>query len=188
MRWYELLIEGSEDALESLLEAHPGDVIRGSELRLATERFTDRIREFLHAQTHHVVFAPAGHARELVQAIRERTDLRLESVQEVLEGRFGFTAEAYNSEVAAKIHDALNSDLPEGIMCVDLEKEERDPEAKGIELFTPAHDYVYRSRGTIVGTPPGILEMNRRIVRLDFVDEEPLELVCRPASLPSPEA
>ena len=66
-------------------------------------------------------------------------------------------------------------------MCVDLEKEKRHPEAKGVELFTPAHDYVYKARGTIVGTPPGILEMNRRLHRLDFVHEEPLELVYREA-------
>lgn len=179
MRWYELLVEGSEDHLEALLQDFPGEVIRGSELRLASESFTDRVLEFLHARTHHVVFAPAEHARELVRAIREWSGVRLESVREVIEGRFGFSAEAYNPEIGAKIHAALNTDLPDGITCVDLEKEERHPDARGIEMFTPAHDYVYRSRATIVGTPPGILEMNRRIVRLDFVREEPLELVCR---------
>jgi hypothetical protein len=179
MRWYELLIDGSEDALESLLRDHPGAAIRGSELRLASESFTDRILEFLHAQTHHLVFASAEHARELARAIRERPDLKLEGVREVVEGRFGFKAEAYNEEIGAKIHDALNSDLPDGIACIDLEKEERHPDAKGVELFTPVHDYVYKARGTIVGTPPGILEMNRRLCRLDFVHEEPLELVCR---------
>jgi hypothetical protein len=179
MRWYELIIDGPEDTLESLL---PGDAIRGSELRLASESFTDRVLEFLHARTHHVVFASEDDAREITR------DLRVESLREVVEGHFGFEAEAYNPEIGAKIHDALNSDLPDGIMCVDLEKEERHPEAKGVELFTPAHDYVYKSRGTIVGTPPGILEMNRRLHRLDFVHEEPLELVCRPANLPSPEA
>lgn len=182
MRWYELLIDGSEDALGSLLEEHPGEAIRGSELRLASESFTDRVLEFLHARTHHVVFASADHARELARTIREHGILRLESFREVVEGRFGFTAEAYNPEIGAKIHDALNSDLPAGIMCVDLEKEQRHPEAKGVEMFAPVHDYVYKSRGTIVGTPPGILEMNRRLHRLDFVHEEPLELVCREAS------
>ena len=185
MRWYELLIHGSEDALEPLLAEHPGDAIRGSELRLASESFTDRVLELLHARTHHVVFASADHARELARAVRRHSGLRLEGLREVVEGRFGFRAEAYNPEIGAKIHDALNSDLPAGIMCVDLEKEERHPEAKGVELFAPAHDYVYRSRGTIVGTPPGILEMNRRLHRLDFVHEEPLDLVCRPATLPS---
>lgn len=181
MRWYELLIEGSEDEMESLLQGRSG-VIRGSELRLAGERFTDRILEFLNSRTHHVVFASESQALELAR------HARLEGVFEVLEGRFGFTAEAFNPDNGAKIHDALNSDLPEGIMCVDLEKEELHPDAKGIELFTPAHDYVYKARGTIVGTPPGILEMNRRLHRLDFVQEEPLELVCREASLPSPGA
>lgn len=178
MRWYELIIDGPEEALESL----PGDAIRGSELRLASESVTDRVLEFLHARTHHVVFASEDHAREIAQ------NLRVESLREVVEGRFGFTAEAYNPEIGARIHDALNSDLPDGVMCVDLEKEERHPDAKGVELFTPAHDYVYKARGTIVGTPPGILEMNRRLHRLDFVHEEPLELVCRPASLPNPGA
>src|SRR5687768_15620965 len=169
MRWYELIIDGPEDALETL----PADAIRGSELRLASESFTDRVLEFLHARTHHVVFASEDHAREI-----ER-DLRVESLREVMEGRFGFKAEAYNPEIGAKIHDALNSNLPDGIMCVDLEKEQRHPEAKGVEMFAPAHDYIYKSRGTILGTPPGILEMNRRLCRLDFVHEEPLELVCR---------
>ncbi|MFL6200102.1 MAG: hypothetical protein ACJ76J_13060 [Thermoanaerobaculia bacterium] len=186
MRWYELLIEGPEDALESLLDEHPGDAIRGSELRLASESFTDRVLEFLHARTHHVIFASEVHARELVRTLQGK--LRLESLREVVEGRFGFKAEAYNPEIGAKIHDALNTDLPDGILCVDLEKEERHPENKGVELFAPAHDYVYKARGTIVGTPPGILEMNRRLVRLDFVHEEPLELACRPASLPTLEA
>ncbi|MEA2558826.1 MAG: hypothetical protein QOH06_330 [Acidobacteriota bacterium] len=172
MRWYELLIEGSEDAL-------PGDAIRGSELRLASESLTDRVLDFLNARSHHVVFASADQAREIAR------DLRVESLREVVEGRFGFKAEAYSPEIGAKIHDALNSNLPDGIMCVDLEKEKRHPEAKGVELFTPAHDYVYKARGTIVGTPPGILEMNRRLHRLDFVHEEPLELVYREASLPS---
>lgn len=179
MRWYELLIEGPEDALEPLLA---GDAIRGSDLRLASESFTDRILELLNARKHHVVFASESQARELAR------HLHLEGIREVVEGRFGFKAEAYNPEIGAKIHDALNTDLPDGIMCVDLEKEERHPEDKGVELFAPAHDYVYRARGTIVGPPPGILEMNRRLHRLDFVHEEPLELVCRPASLPSPEA
>ena len=182
MRWYELLIEGPEDAVESLLAGSPGEVIRGSELRLAESSLADRILQFLHAQTHHLAFASASQARELARAIRDRPDLKLEGVREVIAGRFGFKAEAYNPEIARKIHDALNSDLPKGIACIDLEREERRPDAKGIELFAPVHDFVYKARGTIVGTPPGILEMNRRLSRLDFVHEEPLELECREAA------
>lgn len=178
MHWYELLIGGSEDALESVLKDYP-DAIRGSELRLVSESFTDRVLEFLHARTHHVVFASEARARDIAR------DLPVESLREVVEGHFGFEAEAYNPEIGTKIHDALNSDLPAGITCVDLEKEERHPDARGVELYTSAHDYVYKSRGTIVGTPPGILEMNRRLRRLEFVHGEPLELVYREASLSS---
>jgi hypothetical protein len=181
MRWYELLIEGPEGALESLL-ADPRDVIRGPELRLAESSMADRILEFLHAQTHHLVFASATRSRELVEAIREHPELTLEAVREVLGGRFGFKAEAYNREIGQKIHAALNDDLPAGVDCIDLEKEKTEPDAKGVELFAPVHEYIYKARGTIEGTAPGILEMNRRLCRLDFVHEEPLELECRQAS------
>jgi hypothetical protein len=183
MRWYELLIEGAEDALEFLL-TDSRDVIRGSDLRLAESSLADRILEFLHAQTHHLVFASASRTRELIQAIRQAPDLKLEGIREVLGGRFGFKAEAYNREIGQKIHEALNTDLPPGVDCIDLEKEETNPDAKGVELFAPIHEYVYKARGTIVGTPPGILEMDRRLCRLDFVHEEPLELECREAEVP----
>lgn len=183
MHWYELLIEGSEDALESLL-TDPRDVIRGSELRLAESSLADRILELFHARSHHLVFASEARTRELLQAIRQSPDLKVEGVREVLGGRFGFKAEAYNREIGQTIHDALNENLPAGVDCVDLEKEETHPEAKGVEMFAPVHDYVYKARGTIVGTPPGVLEMNRRLCRLDFVHEEPLELETREAAEP----
>ncbi len=182
MRWFELLIEGREDALVSLLEENTAEIFRGSELRLAESSIAGRVLGFLRAKTHHLVFASAAQARELIRRIPEHPKLRLEGIREVAGGRFGFEAEAYNREVGRKIHDTLTSDLPPGIDCLDLEKEETHPDAKGIELFTPAHEYVYKARGTIVGTPPGILEMNRRIVRLDFVHEEPMELETREAS------
>ena len=182
MRWYQLLIDGREQDLKSLLASHDGEVILGADLRLASESLADRVLEFIHARTHHLVFAPEDLARQLARAIGQNPDLRLEGAWEVIEGRFGFKAEAYSPEIGDRIHDALSSDLPAGIACLDLEKEEVDPEAKGIELFTPVHEYVYKARGTVEGTPPGILEMNRRLHRLDFVHEEPLELALREIS------
>lgn len=182
MRWYQLLIDGREDDLKALLAAHPGEAILGSDLRLADESLADRVLEFIHARTSHLVFASEEHARRLVRAIGGTPDLRLDGTWEVVEGRFGFKAEAYSPEVGDRIHEALSSDLPAGIECLDLEKEVVDPDAKGIELFTPVHEYVYKARGTVVGHPPGILEMNRRLHRLDFVHEEPLELSLREVS------
>jgi len=189
MRWYELLIEASEKELESLLAEHPGDaegpggaIYRGSELRLAESSIADRILEFLHAKTHHLVFASEPVARELVRAIREKPDIKLEGVREVLSGRVGIKAEAYNREIGEKIHRALTVELPPGTACLDLERVEQDPEAEGVERFSPVHEYVYKAQGRIVGIPPGILELDRRLVRLDFVHEEPLELETREAS------
>ncbi len=183
MRWYELMIEGDGEALEALLAASPGDEIYGRDLRLAESSFTDRVLEFLHAQSHHILFVSAPRAGALVRSLREDdSDLNLEWIREVVGGRFRFKAEAYNRDVAKAIRDALTVNLPAGISCLDFLKEENDPEARGIELFTPVHDYVFKASGTIEGVPPGILEMSRRLTRLDFVQEEPLELETREVS------
>lgn len=180
--WYELLIQGSEHDLEVLLKSFSEDVIPGSELRLEEQSLTDRVLGLLHARTHHLVFAPASQARELSRAVREHTDLLLEEIREVQTGRFGFRAEAYSEEMAQAIRDALHSNIPAGVEVVDSEKEEVDPKAKGVEFFAPAHEYTYRCRGTIVGPPPGIIEMHQRVSRIDFVHEEPLELAYREVS------
>lgn len=180
--WYELLIHGSEHDLEALLKSFPNEVIPGSALRLEEQSLTDRILGLLHARTHHLVFASVSQARGLSRAAREHADLRLEGIRKIQTGRFGFRAEAYSEEMAQAIRDALHSNIPDGVEVIDSEKEEVDPEAKGVEFFAPAHEYTFRCRGTIVGPPPGILEMHQRMSRIDFVHEEPLELAYQEAS------
>lgn len=186
MSWYELLIKGPEDDLEGLFAQHPGEVLRGSELKLEEVSVTARILDFLHANTHHLVFASRDQARNLVQALTGHPTLRLDGVWEVASGRFDFEARAFNEEVARRIHDALNGDLPEGVTVQDHEAEERNPDAKGVEMFAPAHEYVYHCGGTVTGTPPGIFEIHQRLARLDFVHEEPLELELREVSGEAP--
>ena len=86
------------------------------------------------------------------------------------EAHFSFKAEAYSKAVADKIRHTLSS-LPEGVTVEDLVlSEDRDPDAAGVELYSPAHEYVFRASGTVTGKIPGIQEMHRRLDELEFCE------------------
>jgi hypothetical protein len=172
--WYELLIEGSEEALRSFLEEHPG-AVDGSKLPLAEESLAQRVLGFLGARTHHLLFAPAENAQELARGLERNPDLRLERLREVESAGFSFEAETPAFPKAQEIRSALHRDLPPGISLVDVrESQQTDPEAEGVELYAPAPDYVYRASGSFQGDLPGILAMHRRLEELDF---------CKPGAI-----
>ena len=181
--WHELVIEGRDRAMDDLLAAHQESPewasVRGSEIDLATETLLDRILEFLDAQTHHLLYAPADHAETIARAVAESPDLKLTSRREILEAYFRFQAETFNRDSAAAIQTALES-LPEGVQLVGLQQqEETDPSAAGVELYSPEHDYIFRASGRVHGPFPGALEMHRRLKDLDFVKAGKLHLVGR---------
>lgn len=178
-RWYELSIEGSEEALGEFLAGQraveDGLAVLGSELRLASESLSERILDVLGAKAHHLLFSPGDHARMLVEALAARSDLRLERLREVEGGSFPFEAKAYARDVARTIKSALHDAMPPGISLEDLQESETlEPEAKGVELYAPVHDYVYRASGTVRGSLPGVLEMHRRLREMEF---------CRPGEI-----
>jgi len=180
--WYELVIEGREDDVRELL---PGVATNerpfwGEELDLHEGSISDRLRELLGARTHHRLFVPGTQLGPLARAIQGKGEIRLEHVREVLSGRFPFKAKAYAPDVAEKIKRALHSPLPPGVVLESChESEDVDPDAKGVELYSPVHDFTYRCHGAFSGTPPGIFEIHRTLQALDFVHEEKLELECR---------
>jgi hypothetical protein len=182
--WYELLIEGSEEALDRFLSQHQGaeswKALRGSDLPLKEESLTQRVLGFLGASTHHMVFAPAENARALVRGLEKNSDLRLEHLREVENAGFSFETKAYSRDKAQEIQSALRSDLPLGISPVDLEESEKvDPEAKGVELYAPVHAYTYRASGSFEGALPGVLEMHRRLEEMEFCKPGPIAIESR---------
>lgn len=183
MSWYELLIEGPEKSVrEALAEIGDGGErpFFGSELELRACSIPERILDFLQARTHQLVYVPAAQARGLVQAIEERPEIRLEHLCEVDRGTFSFTAETYSREMADRIREAVHAHIPPGVRLEGFEESElRDPEAKGVELYSPVHDYTYKASGRFTGTPPGIFELHKRMQEIDFVKEDELRMEGR---------
>jgi hypothetical protein len=182
-RWYRIVVNGTKDEMERFLAAAgeevAGQVIRGTEVRLEPESVAERLRDLLGTDSHHMLFAGEETARALLAALAGRQDLEIDQLAEIEGGRFPFRVEAYSE---AEHGDILAGYLtpPPGVRIVGLEESvRRDPSAKGTELFTQAHDYVYRAEGAMEGTAPGILEAYRRAAERDFVHPGPLDLQSR---------
>jgi hypothetical protein len=188
--WHEIIVTGSEDALRGFVAGCAAAlggkeaVVFGHDLDLEPSAFSQRLRELFAAGSHHLVFAPAKLAEEVVAALRSRggeAELGLESVREVVRARMPFSAQAFSRDVAEKVRQKLVMGLPPGVEGDNIEEsEERDPNARGPELYTPEHAYVYRVAGTFVGPLPGIIEMRRRARELPFVKVKAVELETRP--------
>lgn len=192
--WYEIIVRGSEEALRGLVagcEATLGGkegAIFGHDLDLEASRFSQRLLELFAAGSHHLVFATSRLAEDVVGALRSRgreAELSLESVQEVVRARMPFSAGAFSKEVADRIKQKLLSGMPPGVEGESIEESEaQDPSARGAELYTPEHAYVYRVAGAFLGPLPGIIEMRRRARDLPFVKVRALEIQTTPAELP----
>lgn len=180
--WYEVIIEGKEEAIREILPgiASDGDApVWGEDLDLHASTLTERLLELVGAQTHHLLFVPSSQIGALTRTLQAKSDIRLERVREILGGGFSFQAEVYSPEMAERIRETLHA-LPPEVRLENFEDGEKvDPDAHGVELYTPVHEYTYRARGRFTGLPPGIFEVHRKLKALDFVHQDKLELEGR---------
>ena len=184
--WHEIVIEGPDKVARGFVAGfaasqHEAEgVVFGEDLGLAEESLSERLRDLVGAGARLTVLVPESIAVPLAAALAgagAAVGLRVARRRRVTSVSFRFTAETYTPEVAETIRGALMGALPEGVLVEDRnEDEHRQPEASGVELYAPKHDYVYRASGRIAGALPGVLEMHRRARDLAFVEAGPLEL------------
>jgi hypothetical protein len=180
----EILLEASDGDLDRLLAALPPEiarqVIRGAELELAPGGLSEQVRALLGARTHQILFAPPAAARQLEAAVKSNPEIRVEEIREIASAAFDFKVEAYSEPVRDDIRGFLCTAPPAGVRLTGFaEREERDPEAKGVELFAPAHDFSWQAEGTIEGDPAAVLDLQRRAVAHDFCHPGALRIVGR---------
>ncbi|HYQ85203.1 MAG TPA: hypothetical protein VEP28_14510 [Rubrobacter sp.] len=180
--WYEVIIEGRVETIREILPgvASDGDApVWGEELDLHAATLPERLLEMLGARTHHLLFVPSSQIGALTRTLQSRPEIRLERVREILGGGFSFQAEVYSQEAAARIREALHA-LPAEVRLEDFEEDEKvDPDARGVELYAPLHEYTYRASGRFTGLPSGLFEVHRKLKALDFVHQDKLELEGR---------
>lgn len=192
--WYEIVVKGTEDSIRGFVAACETALggreaaVFGHDLDLEASPISQRLGELFAGGARHVLFAPSGLAERMIAELRAQgpeVELGLESLEEVVKARLPFTAEAFSREVAENMRQKLLMGFPPAVEGEGIEEsEEQDATARGPELYTPEHAYVYRAAGSFVGPLPGIIEMRRRARALPFVKVKALELETRPVEKP----
>ena len=181
--WHELVIEGAEGACRAFVAGfaagrRAAPPVFGRDCGLAHESSSERLRALFAGGSHHVVFAPKMLAGLLVAALAERgaaVGLRLEQRRRVDAMHFGFRVEAFARPLADGIRRDLLLDVPRGVRIEGLsESAEENPEARGTDLYSPVHAYIYRASGRFRGRPPEIFDVRRRAAARDFVTADGL--------------
>jgi hypothetical protein len=127
-----------------------------------------------------IVIVGSGLHDLLVAALNRRPHvipLRIRKGRKVLSSAFNCKFRTYSREVGAELKEIV-SRIPEGVdgkSGFEM-REELDPEGKGIELFTPLHDYELTGKGRISGSVKGVLDLYQRLERFEVVELGELEL------------
>jgi hypothetical protein len=192
--WFEVIVEGRHEAVRGfiagfeLASGHRQPVVFGRDLPLAPGSFHERLAELFERGTHTLLFGPRDAATALARALGERgTDvgLRVDGLRRLTDTRFAFRAEAFSREIADRIRGAMLGDLPSGVEVVDVEdSEEVDERARGQELYTPEHAFVFRLSATCRGSFPGVLEMHRRARAIEFVEPGDIDITAERVRCP----
>jgi hypothetical protein len=153
-------------------------VVYGSDLPLDHGSLGERLRALLPGGRHEaLLLVDARIGPALSAALRAAGDLGLRVVEHTRLGAawFRFAAETPSREAAARIHRLVTRPQP-GVVLVDEEREELDPEAGGVELYAPVHEYTFRARGRITGALEGVVAIHRQLRDTDFVTVEAIHL------------
>ena len=189
-QFYEVVFEGHYKAVYGLLEGYLMGL--GSDLPyyfseksgIRSETMTEIVLEWisLRGKLHHVIMEKTFY-ETFAEAVAARKDSRfvdtkfIRSAQLIRDATFTFEAETYGRKYGTEIKSILNN-LQEGLELHDYNPVEKDTDdGKGIELYAPEHDYVYKATGRISGELPGLISFRKEMDDHPLIEVEYIELI-----------
>jgi hypothetical protein len=174
--WYELHVAGARGAFEALLSALPkGEAYDGEALEAEHESMGERVREAIGMRSDHTLYAAAAAVVEVERQVAAGAELAIAARRGFSRAAFGFRIETPSLELATDLRRTI-TEWP-GIERVELDEwGQLDPEARGLELYAPAHDFEYRASGRVAGPPHATLQLRKKLAATDFVRLGPLEI------------
>ena len=179
--YYEQVIKGDKKLLKGFIRGYQIGRDIKSELYFCEDypiRGHD-LKELLKFRGNHIHFICTARTRRgVAAAIRQAKDLEFELVSDrrLKSIHFDFKFETASRKVAQeikRIFATLRSDLK---LAGYKPKESIDEGAKGIEFYTPAHDYRLEGKGRVKGDLDALLLLHKKLERHDFVDVEDIEI------------
>lgn len=172
--FHEIIVKGDAKTLKGFIRGiQVGGALKrglyiGGESPIAAEHL-----KHLHVghgkQTHIICTVPVR--KRILDSIAAAADLGLEIVfdEEIFRTYFEFEFETFNRDVAKAIKGCLKR-LPAGLRLVDYEPDETvDQSARGVELYSPTHDYRFAGKGKLDGDIDSLLAFREAIAANEFV-------------------
>lgn len=185
----EVIFEGHYNTVKGYLEGlrdgmgTTHKVFFSSESGIAAETLSELIREWvsLGHRLHHVVMEESLFTilEDILSKKGKDALMNSRSVKssKVVKGAaFGFSFDAYARRYAEEIRELLGR-LPEGVSLRDYKPEERiNHSAEGVELYTPAHDYIFHGKGVVIGSVEEVIAYRAMIVDHPLIEAEQIKL------------
>lgn len=118
----------------------------------------------------------AAWLKGLARAIAAETGLVVTANRRIrgasLELKYQAFAQRYEDEIMAAL-----GDLPPGVKVAGLKREVRtDPRARGVEVYSPAHEFEAKGTGTVTGPVDQVIELRRRLAAFPLLKLGDIEL------------
>ncbi|RQW83951.1 MAG: hypothetical protein EHM79_14895 [Geobacter sp.] len=188
-KFTEVVFEGHYDTVRGFIEGLQDGMgteykfFFSSEAEIEAETFSELIKEwvFLGHKLQHVVMEDALLTK--IQDVLSRKGVNdllnsnsIKSTLCVKEASFDFKFEAFARKYADEIKGLL-SNLPQGVSLHHYKPEEKiDPDAEGVELYAPAHDYIFEGKGTIIGPIEQVFPFRKLLVDHPLIKAEKIYL------------
>ena len=107
--------------------------------------------------------------KSIMDALSKAPDCGFEilSDKRIVRASFDFKFDTFSREIAALTKDILMT-LPAGLQVLAYQpKETVDKKARGVELYSPAHDYRFEGKGRIEGDFERILAVRARLKAIE---------------------
>ncbi|MFT7699621.1 MAG: hypothetical protein ACI8S7_001449, partial [Candidatus Krumholzibacteriia bacterium] len=118
----------------------------------------------------------SGYFKTMARRISDETGLEISSNRYVRSASMGFEYHAYAPQYSAAILRMFKP-LPKGLKMVGFSHEEKkDPDAKGIEAYSVAHEFEASGSGTITGRIDLVIALRRKMADFPLIDAEDIIL------------
>lgn len=187
--YYEVVLEGHLDTIFGLLEGvkigagKKWDYYFSKKVDVKRETFSEAVKEWisLGAKLHHVLIEEdfLNFLKSAMSGQPENASIGmkfLKSQRKIRSGSFKFEFKAYSSKIAAEVKQLIES-LPAELALEGYNpKEKVDKEAKGVELYTPDHEYVFEGEATLKGPLPELIRARSALNSKSYVEVDQIAL------------
>jgi hypothetical protein len=107
--------------------------------------------------------ATAGWLKGLARQIAAETGLEIGANRRIRGASLALKYHAFAQRYEEEITAALG-DLPAGVKLTGMKREVRtDPRAKGVEAYSPVHEYEAKASGTLTGPVDALIGLRHRL-------------------------